>query len=350
MTQQKRGTAALSAVAAAAGATALWQAGTHLAERAQRTNFYDYWRTYYDDRTLARVDELREVHHIRSTGVTLTVDVYAAGVGAPVVVFNHGGGGYAKMFIPLALALHGRGYTVVLPDQKGQGFSEGVRGDVTLAECIQNAIDATHWARERFTGPVFVAGGSLGSAIAYGAAAAGAPVEGVIAHNLYRFDQTGNALDVSYFATLASSDAVKRISAAVLGGLAIPFGWLRVPNRLLSDFRGLFDADDERALRLWLADPVPLSYVSLRYIASLASTPFAVPFEQNRLPVLVINPVNDHMVAAAVTDKNYRRLGGPKRLVEIEYGHWSLKPEFPAVWADHADTWMREQLGEPVTA
>ena len=104
---------------------------------------YEHWRNYYDEETLARGDALREVHAIRSAGATIHIDAYPhPEPHAPVVLFNHGAAGYCRHFVRLALSYHDRGYTVVLPDQAGQGLSGGRRGDYSIAEATQNIVDA----------------------------------------------------------------------------------------------------------------------------------------------------------------------------------------------------------------
>ena len=101
---------------------------------------------------------------------------------APVVIFNHGGAGYCRLFVPLALQFYGLGYTVVLPDQRGQGLSGGVRGDFTFSECVQNVIDVAHWAKQQLETPLFLAGGSLGGGLTY-YAAAGEPAPAIACLN-----------------------------------------------------------------------------------------------------------------------------------------------------------------------
>ena len=80
----------------------------------------DYWRVYYDEKVAERSDEIREEIELHSTGVDIHVDVYSnPNSNAPVVIFNHGAAGYCRLFVQLALLLYERGYTVVLPDQRG---------------------------------------------------------------------------------------------------------------------------------------------------------------------------------------------------------------------------------------
>lgn len=325
------------ALAGAAG----WELATRRAEHHLLGAGGEYWRRYHDDETLRRGDALRQVVALRSAGVTIHLDVYPqSDPGAPVVVFNHGGAGYCRLFVPLALRFHERGYTVVLPDQRGQGFSGGARGDYTIAACAQNIVDAARWARGRFGGPVLLAGGSVGGALSYYAAAAGAPAAAIVCLNLFDFGGD-DALHFSRLAPLAELPGGARLVRMLLA-LLRPLDWLRLPARWLARFDKLMDDRDAIFQRQWDADPVPPARLSLRQVASNLTTPPAVPFEDNAVPTLVLNQARDRMVDPAITRRNYERLGGPKRYVELDYGHWSNAPAFWDSVAAACDAWFRE--------
>lgn len=301
----------------------------------------DYWHVYYDRDVVTRSDRLREEAHLRSTGVDIHLDVYPhPDPGAPVVVFNHGAAGYCRHFVRMAFLFRERGYTVVLPDQRGQGLSGGRRGDYTIAACVQNVVDVTRWAKQRFGTPVFMGGGSMGGGITYYAAVAGAPVEAITCLNLFDFGSGIDGLQMSRLASLAESPWVVtacRQSLAMLKplhGMRIPFNWLGAFDKLMDERDAEFQAQ-------WDADPVPPRRVSLRFLASTMLTSPAVSFEDNQMPVLVMNQTFDQMVAESVTRLNYDRLGGPKRYVEIPFGHWSSQPAFWTSIVDSCDDWFR---------
>jgi pimeloyl-ACP methyl ester carboxylesterase len=302
-----------------------------------------YWRTYHSKALLARFDSLCRVYKVPSTGVNIHVDAYERPEqDAPVLIFNHGGGGYSRLFIPLALTLYDRGYTVLCPDQRGQGLSEGDRSDFTLSQFVQNIVDVAHWARARYPGKLFMAGGSLGGGLTYKAAAAGAPVAAIVCHNLYDFGNAGDTLAVSRFAPLADLPGVASLFASITRFVAKLLPNLRLPYRLLGRFDKMVDERATNFYAQWLADPLPIRRISLRYMASTFSTPPAIPLQENRIPVLVINQTRDQMVSPAVTKRNYDKLGGPKQYVEIDYGHWAIGDGFEEEWSDIVERFLQQ--------
>lgn len=306
----------------------------------------DHWRVYHDETTLDKADRLLRRHAVRSTGVTLNVDAYEQPAeAAPVLIFNHGGGGYSRLFVGLALALHARGYTVLVPDQYGQGLSEGKRDDFVLGMFVQNIIDVAQWAAERYAGPLVMAGGSLGGALTYYAAAGGAPVRAIACHNLYDFGTPHDGLAVSRLAPVAGLPVIPELMAAFTRGLAALMPGLPLPYRMLGKFDKMVDERTAPGMfAQWAADPYPIRRIRLRTMASMLSTPPAVPLEANTLPVLVINQTLDEMVDPAVTRRNYDRLGGPKQYAEIAYGHWAMGTAFNEEWASLVDAFFTAVL------
>ena len=304
----------------------------------------NYWRVYHDETVAQRSDQLREECEIHSTGVPIHMDVYPhPDPGAPVVIFNHGAAGYCRLFVALALSYHERGYTVVLPDQRGQGFSGGGRGDYTISECVQNVVDAAHWARKRFGTPVFMAGGSVGGALTYYAAAAGAPVRAITCLNLFDFGNGTDGLGVSRLGSLAR---YRPMVSVLKAGMALvkPLPWPKIPFKWLGVFEKLMDERDALFQSQWDADPVPPRLVTFRSLESNLSSSPAIPFEENQVPTLVINQSLDRMVDPKITRHNYEQLAGPKRYLELPFGHWSSQPEFWKTMMQSSDAWFREHM------
>ncbi|MGG6265065.1 alpha/beta hydrolase [Leptolyngbya sp. AN03gr2] len=305
----------------------------------------DYWQIYFDREIVQRSNQLRQEFTILSTGVELHLDVYDRGEStAPVILFNHGAAGYSRMFTHLALQFFDLGYTVVLPDQRGQGLSGGDRGDYTFAECIQNIVDAANWAKDKFGTALFLAGGSLGGGLTYYAAAAGAPVCAIACLNLLDLG-TDDALLFSRMAPLTRIPFVSQVLQSSMMLLEpfeqvhIPYGWIGVFEKLMDERDSLFQAQ-------WDADPVPPRTISLRGLRSMSGFPPAVSLEANSIPTLVLNQQFDKMVDPVVTRRNYERLGGAKRYLELPFGHWSSQPEFWSLLVTACDEWFRSYVVE----
>ncbi|MEW5869326.1 MAG: alpha/beta fold hydrolase [Chloroflexota bacterium] len=306
----------------------------------------DYWQIYHDRETVQRSNSLRQEVALRSTSVDLHIDVYPHPESeAGLIIFNHGAAGYCRLFAPLALAFYDLGYSVMLPDQRGQGFSGGRSGDYTVAECVQNIVDAAAWGRTHFSGPLFLAGGSVGGAYTYYAAAAGAPAQAIACLNLFDFGNRLDGMAISRLAWMRRYPTLARLATASMSlaksfdGLRLPFAWFAVFERLMDEGDAVFQAQ-------WDADPVPPRLVTLRALASSLDTPPAIPFEKNLTPTLVINQSRDRMVDPAVTRRNYQRLGGPKRYLEIPFGHWSAQRAFWDTIVNACDQWFKENRGE----
>ncbi|MBC3920576.1 alpha/beta fold hydrolase [Undibacterium sp. CY18W] len=326
------------------------------AARSEQT----YWHCYHDPALLARVLAVVQTRHLSSTGVELHMDLYQQqDPAAPVLILNHGGGGYGGLFIGLALAFYEQGYTVVVPDQKGQGRSGGVMGDFTVSEAVQNIVDVAAWARQEFNAPLFLCGGSIGGGLTYAAAAVmasqGLAPAAIVCLNLYDFGDPATGLAFTRFAALATLPGLAKLCRVTSGLLARLAPRLRLPYRPLARFEHMVDERDlaQGFYAKWQADPLTLRTVTANYFASMLDTAFVIPLEANaQVPVLVINQQRDKMVKPQLTLNCFQRLSGPKAYAELDWGHFSLQTAFIDQliclghdWLlQHAASWRAKQL------
>jgi alpha-beta hydrolase superfamily lysophospholipase len=323
-----------------ATAVTLWELGTRWWETRRLMGKYDHWRNYYSPELVQRADAVRQTYSIVSTGVTLHIDAYVQPESsAPVAVLYHGGGSYGRMATGIAMAIYDKGYTVVVGDRRGQGLSGGQRGMTTWSLDVQNAVDIARWAKGKFNRPQFLIGGSLGGPMSYYAAAAGAPADAIACLNLY--DWTPDSPDVAEIFGPSAAAAAK--NAGALTGL---IGWLRLPWKKLAveAWANILDERDVRGKAIWDQDVLTLSFVTVSFVHSLASSAPAVPFESNETPTLVINQIRDRMTSPAITQRNYERLGGPKAYAEVDYGHYAFMDGFSQDVATAADNWFRKHM------
>lgn len=323
-----------SKVAAAIG---LYELTMRWIETRQLETGYEYWRNYHNPQLLQQADRIRRTDTIVSTGVPLHIDIYPQpNPDAPVLIFNHGAGSYARALLNVQMAFYDQGYTVVAGDRRGQGLSGGKRGFTTLSQEIQNVIDIARWSQQTFRQPQFMTGCSMGGPLTYYAAAAGAPVNAVSCFNLYDF--TPGAYDIP---ELFGPGAVL---IDRLWPLLQTIGWLSLPWHLLNQkaWKSGIDDREPQIQAIWEKDPLLIRLVPLTFIHALTATAPAVPFEQNELPVQVINPNRDRMSDPAITQRNYERLGGPKHYAEVPYGHYAFAEGFGRSIAEAADPWFKQ--------
>ena len=161
-------------------------------------------------------------------------------------------------------------------------------------------------------------GGSVGGALTYYAAVAGAPVVAIACLNLFDFGNGRDGLLISRLAPLAKSALLARLLTRGMQ-LLKPLGWLRIPFNWLGAFDKLMDDRDREFQAQWHADPIPPRLVSLHALASNLNTSPAIPFEDSPIPVLVINQKYDQMVDPQATRQNYERLKAPKNYLEVPF-------------------------------
>jgi pimeloyl-ACP methyl ester carboxylesterase len=305
----------------------------------------NFWHAYFDNDLVARSDELRQNYCIDAASVRLNLEAYLRpNQDAPVILLNHGEASYARMMVPLALALYDRGYSVLALDQRGHGFSSGSADDFTLGQLAQDVLDAAHWTRRSVSGPLFLAGVNQGSGLAYAASGMGAPVVGVILQHLYDFSSPSRYFRSSRFARFTRFPGGAQLAGGLARTLLAVSPGMRLPHERLANFEHFLDDRDNGSYETWLEDPMFSRKVSLRYAVSAFSTPPPVPFEKNALPALVINPTRDQVFDPQITRRRFERLGGPKRYAEVDYGHWSLLDGFAQDWAATVDAWIQDLL------
>ncbi len=90
----------------------------------------------------------------------------AGGKGAPCVIVIHGWGANMEMMLPLAKPFYEAGMNVLLFDARNHGTSPR-EGASTMPKFAQDALAGLDWLRAQgFTGPVALAGHSIGAAAA----------------------------------------------------------------------------------------------------------------------------------------------------------------------------------------
>jgi alpha-beta hydrolase superfamily lysophospholipase len=110
-------------------------------------------------------------------GPTLFLRVVEPARPRACLVLVHGSMVHSEYYLPIALRLAQRGLCVVLPDLRGHGRSDGLRGHLSdYRRHVEDVQRVAAWARRRWLLPLFLGGESYGGLVAF--LAGDAPLEG----------------------------------------------------------------------------------------------------------------------------------------------------------------------------
>ena len=268
------------------------------------------------------------VKQVKSANEEINIEIYdVKNTKAPTIIFAHGIAGYARILLPFTMPLFESGGNIIAPDLKGYGYNSGLKGDFEWNLHVQNLIDVVKYAKENYEGKIILGGASMGGPLAY-AAACEEEVDGLVAWCLWDFSdkefmtKETNTKQFTYFLI----PAFKIISKIC--------GSLRVKTYKLVSYDTLTDsASFNETLK---RDPQAGTHITLKAAASLVtqSKP-AMPHEEFRKPVLVMQPGEDKMTPKNYTKKTFEKLGSTKKkyievdgsphfpVVEKYYRHWN---------------------------
>jgi UDP-glucose 4-epimerase len=219
----------------------------------------------------------------------LHLEVHATGNGGPAIVFSPGIGGHARFYLPVLGRLCDEGFNVVGIDRPGHGLSEGRRGDCPIDQILDVVDESVRYARERFGGPVILAGSSLGGIISWYALTREPDVDAVVCHN------------VAHPALRHEPSA--RIKVPALLRLARIAPLAPVPIKRIADFEALSRSPEILDHFRRELDGIWCFNLTARSAASLFSYEAPVDWSAVDLPVLVLVGEGDDMVSAEFTEE-----------------------------------------------
>lgn len=269
----------------------------------------------------------------------LHLECIEVGRGAPTVVFMPGTNAYALLYADFLAALADHGFNVVGFDPRGHGASGGRRGSYVLPELLDDMDRVVTYARDRFAGPVAVAGSSQGGITAFYYAASGAPIATAVCHN------AADLADPESLRLTRIPVGLGRVLAPALRRIA---GWipeLPVPMTAYLDLkrepvRGLGNARD-----VLYADPALVPFVRLKTLASLSREALPCPVEAIPRPVMLVHAGADTIFPEDLIRGLFRRLPEPKRLAVYPGLPHYLIVDCVDVLIDDVVSWLREMCG-----
>jgi len=252
-------------------------------------------------------------------GLAVHLDRYETEDATAVIVGLHGGGGYGRMLAPIGLVARRLGFDAVLPDLPGYGLSRvSPRRFIydTWVACARDLIAS----ESRRTGlPVIALGASMGGMLAYDAAAAGAPLAGIVATTLI------DPQDPIVLRALGRKRWVGPLASRMLRLVPVVTDPLPIPMAYATNMRAIANNNAVAAIvrsdRLGGGRIVPARFLRTWMDYSSKRDPNEVTS-----PVLLAHPGDDRWTPTELSMRFFNTLPGQKRLVVLDKcGHFPIE-------------------------
>jgi alpha-beta hydrolase superfamily lysophospholipase len=252
-------------------------------------------------------------------GIKVHVDRYEQPDAPLTVIGLHGGGGYGRLLAPIGLLARRRGYEAVLPDLPGYGLTRVPRRRFTYQTWVACVCDLAVAEQKRTDRPVIAVGASMGGMLAWHAAAAGAPLTGIVATTLL------DPRDPAILASLGRRKWAGGLGARLLRTAPVFTDPLPLPMAIVANMNAI--ANDPAVARLARDDKLGGGKtVPARFLRTWIDYAPTVEPEISQVPVLLAHPAADRWTQTELSERFLRRLAGPTQLVPLENcGHFPLE-------------------------
>lgn len=253
-------------------------------------------------------------------------ELYEHAVDAPTILFLPGIGTYSELYAEMLGLLSMQGYNVVGIDPIGHGYSGGSRGEYTVDEMVVAISQVIDVLQQRFTGPFFCFGYSIGSLLAIAAAEHDQRIDAVLCCTLLVPDL---APDISYRWGWNWTWA----SAFFMPGY-------KVPLKSFVDFEQLLKGHP--AGQTINHDPLIIFDYPLKTLASLFTHRHQISHKRFDFTAAILHGSRDEVLPLNYSKRLVQYCEQPLELIEMPgVGHMApfLQPEYMAQqissWFDH---------------
>ncbi len=252
---------------------------------------------------------------------------------APSIVFSPGIGGHARPYSPALAALCAEGFNVIGVDRPGHGLSTGPRGDAPV-EVVLDVLEMwIAYARERFGGPVVLAGHSLGGIITWFALTREPDVDAAVCISAASHPQVLH-------------EPAMRVKVPLLRRLA------RVAPRAplpITQIANVDEANDDPQLRRFWSEELDKIWcwtLSARTMASFYEFMPMRDWTEVEIPVLVLAGERDLVTTAEFVRTAFDRATPPNAELRVldDAGHGLLHEQLPTTLPQIA-AFVREHAG-----
>jgi len=257
------------------------------------------------------------------------LEVHAAGEDRPTIVFSPGLGAHARFYSAALGAFRREGFNAIGVDRPGHGLSMGRRGDATIEMTLDVLDAAIRYARERFGGPIALAGSSLGGIITWFALTREPDIDCAVCHNVSHPDDR--------------HEPAARVKFPLFSRLGRIAPHAPIPIKQIADFGAV--ALDPRTLAYFEEEPDGLWCwkITARSMASLIDFRPQIDWTRVATPTLVLEGADDRMVSPDFTRRSFERSHPPKaELQELPgLGHLLFHDHLPTT-LEHVSAFVRE--------
>lgn len=274
----------------------------------------DFLETIFNKRGGTNHFDRFEIQRIQSGKIEIHLDVLEVDKEKPTVVFMPGTNAYAMIYSEFLAGIADQGVNIVGFDPRGHGRSGGGRGSYTISELLCDFRAAIRYARDRFEGPIFIAGSSQGGICAFYLAAEGYPVAGAICHNIADLDKDESVCLTKFPAWTAKFKFMINFWARLFPEVPFFMNWyIRLAGEPIRDLGSSRD--------MLKAGGLLVPFIRLKGLASLGSEPLPVKVEGIQTPVMLIHGEEDIIFPKAYVEDIYNRLTCEKEYYLCEGAH-----------------------------
>lgn len=290
------------------------------------------------DEHRGRLRDKLDIHHylarregLRIGKLSVHCELYEAkNKEAPILIFLPGIGTYSELYADILGRFAEDGFHAVGVDYPGHGYSGGDRGHYTVEGVVQSVSDLIDRLEERYSGPVYLFGYSIGSLLAVAAAEQDSRIQGVICGTLLIPE--------------IPPDTFHQVGWQWTWGMAQMFPSMKLPLKSLVDYEQLLAghpaADEFNHDHLMIFD-YPLSTLSSLY--SWRSKVISKSFDFH---AVIIHGVDDEVMSLGYSKRLVQKLAHSFELIEVPGGH--MLPWYdPELVINTVSTWIRS-LPQPV--
>lgn len=254
---------------------------------------------------LNRYLKLRQCFHV-GTDEPIHCELYPAERSdSPVLIVLPGLVTYGELYAELLAGFSAQGYNTVALDYPGHGYSCGENGVYTVASVVKAVRQLINVLQERFSGPVYLYGYSIGSLLGVAAAEQDSRIEAVVCGTL--------------LVPEVAPDFMHQVAWHWVSSSALFFPYLRVPLKTVVDYGQLIAGHP--AEKELMEDPLCMYDYPLSTLASLYSWRSEVKRKTMDFRALILHGTTDEVLPLSYSRKLVAELTHPFDLQELPGGH-----------------------------